>query len=129
MASGVALLGWAAIFFLPLPLWLLVALLIPTGFASGNITIGFAWARESVPPRLVGTASGVVNMGPLMGGMMLQPAVGWMLDQRWQGGLVGGVKVFDAAAYQAGFTLIFMAVVLASGLIFFGRESFCKQMT
>ncbi|MBK9624108.1 MAG: MFS transporter [Rhodocyclaceae bacterium] len=129
MASGVALLGWAAIFFLPLPLWLLVALLIPTGFASGNITIGFAWARESVPPRLVGTASGVVNMGPLMGGMMLQPAVGWMLDQRWQGGLVGGVKVFDAAAYQAGFTLIFLAVVLASGLIFFGRESFCKQMT
>ena len=129
MASGVALLGWAAIFFLPLPLWLLVALLIPTGFASGNITIGFAWARESVPPRLVGTASGVVNMGPLMGGMMLQPAVGWMLDQRWQGGLVGGVKVFDAAAYQAGFTLIFLAVVLASGLIFFGRESFCRQMT
>ena len=129
MASGVALLGWATIFFLPLPLWLLVALLIPTGFASGNITIGFAWARESVPPRLVGTASGVVNMGPLMGGMMLQPAVGWMLDQRWQGGLVDGVKVFDAAAYQAGFTLIFVAVVLASGLIFFGRESFCRQMT
>ncbi|MBL0077327.1 MAG: MFS transporter [Rhodocyclaceae bacterium] len=129
MASGVALMGWAAIFFLPLPLWLLVTLLIPTGFALGNITIGFAWARESVPPRLVGTASGVVNMGPLMGGMMLQPAVGWMLDQRWQGGLVGGVKVFDAAAYQAGFTLIFLAVVFASGLIFFGRESFCKQMT
>ncbi len=129
MASGVALMGWAAIFFLPLPLWLLVALLIPTGFASGNITIGFAWARESVPPRLVGTASGVVNMGPLMGGMMLQPAGGWMLDQRWHGGLVGGGKVFDAAAYQAGFTLIFVAVVLASGLIFSGRESFCRQMT
>ena len=68
-------------------------------------------------------------MGPLMGGMMLQPAVGWMLDQRWQGGLEAGVKVFDAAAYQAGFTLIFVAVVLASGLIFFGRESFCRQMT
>lgn len=52
-----------------------------------------------------------------------------MLDQRWQGGLVGGVKVFDAAAYQAGFTLIFMAVVLASGLIFSGAKVFARQMT
>ncbi len=129
VAAGIALAGWAAIFFLPLPLWLLVVLLIPTGFASGNITIGFAWARESVPPQLVGTASGVVNMGPLMGGMLLQPAVGWMLDRQWQGDLIGGVKVFDAAAYQAGFALIFVAVVLAAGLIFFARESFCKQMT
>lgn len=133
LSAAVALAGWATIFFLALPLWLLVILLIPTGFASGNITIGFAWARESVPPRLVGTASGVVNMGPLMGGMLLQPAVGWMLDQRWQGsvlaGAVGQIRVFDAAAYQAGFSIIFVTVVIASGLIFFGRESFCKQMT
>jgi MFS family permease len=80
IASGVALLGWSAILYLPLPLWALVLLLVPTGFASGNIIIGFAWAKESVPLRLVGTASGVCNMGPLLGGMLLQPAVGWILD-------------------------------------------------
>ena len=38
-----------------------------------------------MPLRLVGTASGVCNMGPLLGGMLLQPAVGWILDQRWNG--------------------------------------------
>ena len=97
IASGVALLGWSAIIFLPLPLWALVVLLVPTGFASGNIIIGFAWAKESVPLRLVGTASGFCNMGPLLGGMLLQPAVGWMLDQRWNGALAGGVRIYDAA--------------------------------
>ena len=44
--------------------------------------VGFAYNKESVPARFVGTASGVCNMGPLMGGMILQPVVGWVLDRR-----------------------------------------------
>lgn len=128
IASGVALLGWVAIIFLPLPLWALVLLLIPTGFASGNIIIGFAWAKESVPLRLVGTASGFCNMGPLLGGMLLQPAVGWMLDRRWDGTLAAGVRLYDAAAYQAGFALLVAAMVVAGIVLTFARESHCRQM-
>jgi len=128
IAAGVGLLGWAAIIFAPLPLWALVALLIPTGFASGNIIIGFAWAKESVPLRLVGTASGVCNMGPLMGGMFLQPAVGWMLDRRWNGALAAGVRHYDATAYRAGFTLMVAAMVIAGIILIFARESHCRQM-
>ena len=128
ITSGVALLGWAAIIFMPLPLWALVLLLIPTGFASGNIIIGFAWAKESVPLRLVGTASGVVNMGPLMGGMLLQPAAGWMLDRRWNGAIEGGARLYDAAAYQAGFSLMFGAAVAAGIILSFAHESHCRQM-
>ena len=128
MAAGIAVLGWSAIIFLSLPLWVLVLLLIPTGFASGNIIIGFAWAKESVPLRLVGTASGVCNMGPLLGGMLLQPAVGWMLDRRWNGALEAGARVYDAAAYRAGFALMFGAVVIAAIILAFARESHCQQM-
>jgi sugar phosphate permease len=128
ITSFIALLGWAAIIFLPLPLWAIVVLLVPTGFASGNLIIGFAWAKESVPLRLVGTASGFCNMGPLMGGMFLQPAVGWMLDRRWNGALVDGVRLYDAAAYHAGFALMFCAVVAAAIIINLARESHCRQM-
>ena len=128
ITTGIALLGWAAIIFLPLPLWAIVVLLVPTGFASGNITIGFAWAKESVPLRLVGTASGVCNMGPLMGGMLLQPAVGWVLDQRWNGALVDGVRVYGASAFRFGFALMFCAVVIGAIAILFARESHCRQM-
>ncbi len=128
IASGVGLLCWAAIIFLPLPLWLLVALMIPAGFASGNIIIGFAWAKESVPLRVVGTASGVCNMGPLLGGMLLQPAVGWMLDRRWNGAIEAGARVYDAAAYEAGFALMFGTVAVAAIILSFARESYCRQM-
>jgi hypothetical protein len=81
-----------------------------------------------VPLRLVGTASGVVNMGPLMGGMFLQPAVGWMLDRRWNGAIESGARVYDAAAYQAGFSLIFGTLVAAAIVLTFARESHCRQM-
>jgi MFS family permease len=128
IASGVALLGWSAIIFLPLPLWALVVLLVPTGFASGNIIIGFAWAKESVPLRLVGTASGFCNMGPLLGGMLLQPAMGWILDRRWDGTLAAGVRIYDAGAYRAGFTLLFATMVLAAFILILAKDSHCKQM-
>jgi len=127
MTTVIALAGWTAIIFLPLPLWLLIMLLVPVGFASGNITIGFACAKESLPLRLTGTASGVCNMGPLVGGMLLQPAVGWMLDRNWPGTLANGARTYDAVAYQAGFGLIFGAIVVSVILISFLRETHCRQ--
>jgi len=128
IGSGVvALLGWLAVVWLPLPLPLLVVTLAVVGFASGNIIIGFAWAKESVPLRLMGTASGVTNMGPLMGGMILQPAVGWMLDRRWAGALSGGARLYDADAWTSGFALLATAVAISLVFVTFARESFCRQ--
>ena len=127
--SALALLGWAAIVFLPaLPLPLLVGLLMLLGFVSGSIIIGFAYAKESVPLRLTGTASGVTNMGTMMGVMILQPAVGWMLDRHWSGAATNGVRTYDAAAWQAGFTMMYACVILSLVLICFARETHCKQI-
>ena len=123
----IALIGWGVIIFIPLPLPALIALLVVSGFACGNLIIGFAFAKESVPVRLMGTASGVCNMGPLMGGMFLQPGVGWILDRNWLGNTASGARVYDAAAYQAGFSLIFACIALSLVLILFARETHCRQ--
>ncbi|MDQ5915550.1 MAG: hypothetical protein QG584_1442 [Pseudomonadota bacterium] len=127
ITTVVALIGWGIIIFVPLPIWALTGVLIVSGFACGNLIIGFAFAKESVPARLMGTASGVCNMGPLMGGMFLQPGVGWLLDRNWLGSTVGGARVYDATAYQAGFSLIFACIALSLVLILFVRETHCKQ--
>jgi MFS family permease len=123
----VALFGWMAVVWLPLPLPALIAVLAITGFASGNIIIGFAWAKESVPLRLMGTASGVANMGPLMGGMFLQPAVGWMLDRDWTGAMAGGARIYDATAWASGFSLLVATVVASVFLLTLARDSHCRQ--
>lgn len=128
LASGaIALAGWALVVFAAPPLPVLVPLLAVVGFTSGNIIIGFAWSKESVPMRLMGTSSGICNMGPLMGGMLLQPGVGWMLDRHWTGTLIDGARIYDAAAWQSGFTLLVATVAGGLAMVALARESHCRQ--
>ncbi|MEW6488973.1 MAG: MFS transporter [Thermodesulfobacteriota bacterium] len=119
---------WALVVLIPgLPLPLLVAVLLAAGLASGGMIIGFAFAKESVPPHLAGTVSGVVNMGVMTGPMVLQPAVGWVLDRLWDGALVNGVRVYPWTAYRAGFALMLAWAALAFVLILLTRETRCEQ--
>ena len=125
--GAIVALCWAVIILMPqLPVSLLIFLLAITGFASGCMVIGFAFLRESVPPYLAGTAAGVLNMGVMMGPMLLQPAVSWMLDQRWRGEMLNGVRSYSLEAYQAGFSLMLVWAGLALLLILFTRETYCR---
>mgnify|MGYP001814350318 FL=1 len=124
----ILLCGWSIILLAPeLPIPLLVALLIVVGFASGNMIIGFAYAKESVPAYLSGTVSGVINMGVMMGPMLLQPAVGWMLDRAWDGDTMDGVRIYSLEAYRDGFLLMLAWLALAMLLVLFTRETDCNQ--
>ncbi len=119
---------WALLVFVPaLPYVALVALLLATGFLGAGFIIVFAYAKESVPSALAGTASGIVNMGVMTGGMIMQPVIGWMLDRNWDGALVEGVRVYSLAAYQQAFSLIFVWGLLALVLLSLARETYCKQ--
>ena len=76
---------------------------------------------------LAGTTSGIANMGNMLGGMVMQPAVGWVLDLNWHGELAGGVRVYDFAAYRAGFSLMLAWLAAALVLLAFTRETHCRQ--
>ncbi len=125
--TAAALAGWLVVIYAPIPMWLLIVTLLFTGLVSGNLIIGFAFAKESVPARLTGTASGICNMGPLLGGMLLQPAVGWLLDDNWLGVTAGGARIYDATAYQTGFSLMAGCLVVSLCLIPFAKETYGKQ--
>jgi len=128
MALCVALIGWLPILFSKnLPLWLIAILLGQIGFASGAIIIGFAFVKESVPPSLAGTATGVCNMGMEMGPMLLQPSIGWVLDYRWNGVLENGIRTYAFSAYQLAFSLMIGVSLLGVLMIPFAKETFCQQ--
>jgi MFS family permease len=129
IGSVISIAGWLSITFITkIPVYGLVAMLLVTGFSSGCIIITFAFAKESVPVYLSGTVSGVVNMGVMMGPMLLQPAVGWILDRKWQGEVIRGIRLYTLDAYQTGFSLMIAWVVLSFFLLFFTRETHCRQM-
>ena len=128
LGAVLATAGWCCALLLPqLPLALLVVLLGFTGCASSAVMVGFAIAKESAPAALAGTAGGIANMGNMLGGMIMQPAVGWLLDQRWTGAMANGVRIYDFNAYRAGFTFMLAWLAAALVLLVFVRETHCRQ--
>jgi hypothetical protein len=99
-----------------------------TGFFSGSMMICFAFAKESVPTQLSGTVSGVINMGVMSGPMILQPAVGWVLDRLWAGEVVEGVRAYSLSAYRGGFSLMLAWILCSFLLLLFTKETGCRQM-
>lgn len=96
------------------------------GFSAGGLIIGYAFTREVNHPGAAGTAGGVVNMAVLGFAAILQSVMGWMLDSHWQGALIEGVRIYDAAAYHAafqGFAVCAVGAVLAVALT---RETGCR---
>jgi predicted MFS family arabinose efflux permease len=123
------LLLWSAVVFVPgHSRVVLVVLLIAVALAGGAFVLTFPLAKESVAPRLGGTVSGIANMGVMLGGMLMQPLVGMMLDRHWKGRVVDGERVYDFAAYQAGFTMMLAWGVLSLVLLAFVRETHCRQL-
>jgi len=128
-ALCISLIGWIPILFLSnIPLWLLIVLFSIVGVASSAIVIGMAFVKESVPLALAGTVSGISNMGMEMGPMILQPAIGLVLDHRWDGLLENGIRIYDLNAYHMAFGAIIGLSILGTVLITFTRETFCQQL-
>ncbi len=120
---------WAAIVFVPG--WsraAITALIAGVGVSAGVLVLNFALAKESVPARLGGTASGIANMGVMLGGLAMQPLVGIMLDRGWTGAIVDGVRRYDFAAWRDSFALILAWGALSLVLLALTRETRCRQM-
>lgn len=69
----------------------------------------------------------VINMGAMIGPMVMQPAIGWMLDRKWNGAVVAGVRVYDADAYRAGFALMLAWLAVSVLVLAFARETHARQ--
>jgi MFS family permease len=127
--SIAAILCWLLVILVPpLPLPVLVVLYILTGIVSAGFITSFAHAKESVPMYLSGTTAGIVNMGIMLGPTVLQPMVGWILDNNWHGTLGNGVRLYSLEAYRFGFSLMIGWLVLGLILLFFTHETYCRQL-
>jgi MFS family permease len=125
--ASVSATGWIILFYLDImPLAAFVAVAALTSFASGAVVLGFAYAKESVPVEFLGTISGAINIGNMIGPMLLQPGIGQMLERNWAGQMANGVRLYDLPAYHAAFALMAGWAVASGLLISLTSETFCR---
>jgi sugar phosphate permease len=124
----VAAAGWTTMFLVPgVPLSVFVPVAAVTSFACGAVIIGFAYAKESVPVQFLGTISGAINVGNMLGPTVLQPAIGRVLDARWSGASANGLRVYSPGDFRSGFLLIVSWAALTVLFTALTRETFCRQ--
>ncbi len=115
LGSLLCLAGFALLTLWPLAPWpLLYGMLLVAAAGSGAMALGFAWAKESVPGHLAGTATGVHNTGVMVGALIQLPLLGWVLDRFWSGQAGAGVRHYSLQAFQWawGVLLLWIAVSL-----------------
>jgi len=74
-------------------------------------------AREPFPVSIAGIATGLINCFALLGGAVMQPALGWILDVHSRGG------VFEATHYTRAFWLYLCSAGVAFIATLFIRET------
>ena len=124
-ASMVVLVMSAGLAFIPdgfsIPALYLLCFLLSL-CSSAIVSVGFTTAKELFPVAIAGTAVGLINFFPFLGGAVMQPVVGGVLESL---GPPGGP--YSAAVYGRGFTAFFVAAVIALIGAFLTEETYPVQ--
>lgn len=129
-ACAVSVLAWLALILLPWgPGWSGLTLYALLGLAAGGFVVGYAAAKEVVPPGVAGMAIALVNTGLFLGAAILQPAFGWVMDLTWDGTLADGVRRYALGDYRNGLWLSCGFALLALVASRFVRETRCRNLT
>lgn len=99
------------------------------GLISSAQVLVFAVAREATHMGMTGTAIALTNFFVMVGGNVFQPVIGKLLDMKWTGAMVEGVRVYSPDAYQFALSVMPVGLVLAIIISLFIRETHAKIMT
>ena len=119
IAGGIVTAVWAITLLIPVPLtaWQLVPLMVALAVGSATCSVGFDLARTGVPPRAIGTATGMVNIGGYSTSLLAVLLIGIVLDLRAPDGAA------TLGAYRAAFAWVGVLVAaVAVGLWVTTRE-------
>lgn len=112
---------WAVVLLWPgrAPLWLLVVLALVVAAGGPTSMVAFDFARTENPPRLIGTATGLANVGAFSGALIAIWAIGVVLDLA-QHSSGGQRELYSLDGFRLAFLVIF--VFYAVGLTGFVVE-------
>ena len=98
------------------------------GFSTSGFSLTWACAKEVNPPHLAGMSTSIANVGGFFGAAIMQPLVGWLMDQVWSGTVVNGVRVYSLGDFRFGLSIVVVLALFGLVAAFFIRETRCKNL-
>lgn len=96
-----------------MPWWLMSVVLFLLGVGGSGQSLSFAVSRDNNPPHLAATAVALTNTAVVMGGVILQPLVGWLLHWRSHYTMIHGVPIYSLVDYKHSLIIAPLCAVIA----------------
>jgi MFS family permease len=120
--------SFIALYFPNLPFRVALIFFFLMGVASSGQILTFALVKDHHSHRQIGTAIGLNNMAVVMGGALLQPFVGYLLDRFWSGKLEGGLPLYSIGDYHIGLSIVPLCFFIGTLVSrFFIQETYCRS--
>lgn len=126
--TALATIAFCLVLYAPVSVWLLSVLMFCFGFFISSFLLCFTMIREINAPMVAATAIGFMNAFDALLGALSDPLTGKFLDINWEGKMYEGARVFSISAYKLTLTTIPIYLVVATGLLFFIKETYCKSV-
>jgi sugar phosphate permease len=128
ICSIIGLISSLAILYIPALSWPIMYLaLFLFGVAASSQSVTFGVVQDNNPLTVAGTAVGFNNMAVILGGVLFQPLVGFILNARWNGTVLNGLPQYSLNDYQHALILLPLCSILGIlSSIFLVKETHCK---
>lgn len=101
--------------------------LLAFGLACSPQILVFPIACERAPRHFSGTAVAVTNMFVMLGGALIPPLIGALLDLNWDGHFVRGIAYYSVTDYRLAFSVLPIGLLICFVLTFFVPETHCHH--
>jgi sugar phosphate permease len=108
--------------------WILmcVALFI-FGVAASSQSVTFGVVQDNNPLTVAGTAVGFNNMAVILGGVLFQPLVGFIIKAHWDGTVLNGLPFYRLEDYKVALILLPICSLLGVfSSLFLVKETYCQ---
>lgn len=123
-----ALVAFCIMLYFPISVSTLTVTNFLFGFFLSSFLLCFTMIREINAPAVAATAIGFMNAFDAFLAAISDPLTGKFLDIGWTGKLVDGARIYSVTTYKAALTAIPIYLVIATCLLFFIKETYCKSV-
>jgi MFS family permease len=102
-----------AIYIPNIPIYLFFPLFFLVGFISGTQLLTYSYAIDINEDKVKGVATAFTNFCVMLGGALIQPFIGFLLDHFWTGQESNGVRVYSPETYKWAMTCFPLAFLLS----------------
>lgn len=108
--------------------WPIEMALLAFGIFSSAFLPAFSVATELCNRRYVATGLSFMNMMNMIGIALVQPTIGYLLDNAWAGQMSNDIRVYSLSAYQSSLVILPVSILIALLLLPFIRETYCVSV-